>query len=478
MAERKKLELVFIPSPGVGHIFSAIEVSKFLIHQNQNLSISILVMKLPSDTKPMSESPHPRITFAELRKGEYDPSTSAIQGSSPFLFFFRLIEMHRAHVREILTEKTGSGSSTRVAGIIIDMFCTSMIDVANEFRIPPYIFFPSGAAMIGLMLCLQSLRDDSSVDVSKYKDSDEKVAIPTYSDPVPAKLLPSILYDDNGGCKAFLDQAKRFREAKGILLNTFKEMESHALKALSDDPTVPPIYAIGPIVKMDAVVTDPKSEALLKWLDRQPESSVVFLCFGSMGSFSEDQVKEIARALENTGCRFIWSLRKPQPKGRYEPPSDYENPGEVLPEGFLERTAEVGKVIGWAPQAAILCHPAVGGFVTHCGWNSVLESVCNGVPMAVWPLYAEQQVNAFLLVKDSGLAVEIKMDYRKEVMRTEGVEIVSADVIENGLKKLMDHESEVRKKAKEMKEKSRLALTEGGSSYASLNSFLNIVADD
>ncbi|XP_071905974.1 anthocyanidin 3-O-glucosyltransferase 6-like [Coffea arabica] len=116
-----------------------------------------------------------------------------------------------------------------------------------------------------------------------------------------------------------------------------------------------------------------------------------------------DQVKEIAYALEHTEYQFLWSLRTPPPKGKFEYPGEYENLEEVLPEGFLQRAAGVGKVIGWAPQAAVLSHPAVGGFVSHYGWNSTLESVWYGVPMATWPLYAKQQVNAFLMLKELGM---------------------------------------------------------------------------
>ncbi|KAF2319836.1 hypothetical protein GH714_019529 [Hevea brasiliensis] len=198
----------------------------------------------------------------------------------------------------------------------------------------------------------------------------------------------------------------------------------------------------------------------MQWLDDQPVASVVFLCFGSMGSFGEDQLKEIACALEHSGHRFLWSVRRPPPPGKQAFPTDYEDPQEVLPEGFLERTAAVGKVIGWAPQVAILAHPAIGGFVSHCGWNSVLESIWFGVPIATWPIYAEQQFNAFEMVIELGLAVEIKMDYSKE----SGM-IVNCDEIERGIRCLMENDSEKRKKVKEMSEKSRMALIEGGSSY-------------
>ncbi|KAM1767997.1 hypothetical protein ACFX12_046020 [Malus domestica] len=245
------------------------------------------------------------------------------------------------------------------------------------------------------------------------------------------------------------------------------ELESHALHYLDSGDKIPPVYPVGPLLNLKSSDEDKVSD-VLRWLDDQPPFSVVFLCFGSMGSFGEAQVKEIACALEHSGHRFLWSLRRPPPKGKRAMPSDYEDLKTVLPEGFLDRTATVGKVIGWAPQAAILGHPATGGFVSHCGWNSTLESLWNGVPIAAWPMYAEQNLNAFQLVVELGLAVEIKMDYRRD-----NDVVVSAEDIERGIRQVMELDSDVRKRVKEMSEKSKKALVDGGSSYSSLGRFID-----
>ncbi|GJY37527.1 UDP-glycosyltransferase 71E1 [Tanacetum coccineum] len=142
----------------------------------------------------------------------------------------------------------------------------------------------------------------------------------------------------------------------------------------------------------------------MTWLNDQPDSSVVFLCFGSMGSFNEKQVKEIAAALERSGQRFLWSLRRPQPKGTHEHPKEYENPEEVLPKGFIERTSSVGK---------------------------------RPTP---WPLHAEQQINAFQLVVELGIAAEIRIDYRCDMRRGINNMTVAAEEIEDGIRRLInDH---------------------------------------
>ncbi|GKC64133.1 UDP-glycosyltransferase 71E1 [Tanacetum coccineum] len=114
----------------------------------------------------------------------------------------------------------------------------------------------------------------------------------------------------------------------------------------------------------------------------------------------------------------------------------------------------------------------VGGFVSHCGWNSTLESIWCGVPIAAWPLYAEQQINAFQLVVELGIAAEIRMDYRSDMRRGINNMTVAAEEIEDGIRRLMnDHE--MRNKVKQMKEKSRFAVLEGGSSYASIGRFIH-----
>ncbi|ONI17876.1 hypothetical protein PRUPE_3G184700 [Prunus persica] len=473
----KASELVVIPSAGIGHLVSAVEMSKLLVARHDQLFITVLIMKLPFNSKgteayiaSLEASPVlPRLNFITLPKvPDLDKHLSSHSFRNQF------VESHKTHVKNAVAELTESQSESRprLAGFVIDMFCTTMIDVAYDFGVPTYMFFTSPAGFLGLLFNLQRIRDVYGKDVSEFKDSDAELSLPTFVNSVPGRVLPSVVLDKEGA-ESFLSYAKRFTETKGILVNTFMELESHALDSLSDGET-PPLYPVGPILNLMSDDTQSGSEQaqqksdILEWLDDQPPSSVVFLCFGSMGSFGEDQVREIAWGLERSGLRFLWSLRQPPPKGTVVSPGDYSNPKGVLPEGFLFRTAAMGKVIGWAPQVAILAHQAVGGFVSHCGWNSTLESLWFGVPMATWPVYAEQQLNAFELVRELGLAVAIKMDYRRDTQV-----VVSAEEIERGIREVMEDDSDVRKRVKEMSEKSKKALTEGGSSHSSLGHFLD-----
>ncbi|KAL0362177.1 UNVERIFIED_CONTAM: UDP-glycosyltransferase 71E1 [Sesamum calycinum] len=433
MSGETKAELVFIPSPGRGHLLATVDMAKLLIDSDERLSITVLVIKPSFDPNSSSHSYSPesnsRTRFIDITNVD----SLSLPMSSPLAFLQQFIENHKDPVRN------------------------------SRWGYVPF----------------SGLRDYQNQDVTVYQNSSEELSIPSYKFPVPAKLLPALMFDEDGGSSLFLDYAKRFRETKGIIVNTFLELESHAMKSLSLDDNVPPVYSVGPILHSgNQNDRNLKYDEIMKWLDEQPDSSVVFLCFGSRGCFDdENQVKEIAVALEHSGHRFLWSLRKPAIGHKFRTPGEYDNLEKVLPEGFLKRNAGIGKVIGWAPQIAVLSHRAVGGFVSHCGWNSTLESMWCGVPMAVWPMSAEQQMNAFLLVKDLRVAVEIKMDYQRNLMGGSNM-IVKAEEIENGIRRLMQPQSEIRVNVEAMMLKSRMALVENGSSLDFVGRFIQNVMNN
>ncbi|CAN1249883.1 UDP-glucose flavonoid 3-O-glucosyltransferase 6 [Linum perenne] len=340
-----------------------------------------------------------------------------------------VMDSRKPQLKQAVSAEMAHSDPPRLAGLVLDMFCTSMLDVAEELGVPSFIYFTSTASSLGFFFHMQSLYDD-----------------------------------DNR-------MARDFRKVKGILVNTVKELEPHATDALTRGLVNgnPKVYPVGPILNLNTWASS-VSHDVIGWLDQQPDSSVVFLCFGSMGAFCGEQVKEIAHALERTGKRFLWSLRRPTGEGaRLSNPKDYDDFAEVLPEGFLDRTVDVGRVIGWAPQTDVLAHKATGGFVSHCGTNSMLESLWFGVPMATWPMYADQQLCAFLLVKELGIATEISMDYQ---VLSGGDNNIKADDIERGIRKLMDKDCLSKKKLKELSAKIKEAIRDGGSSSSSIAEFL------
>ncbi|KAK2632673.1 hypothetical protein EUGRSUZ_L01241 [Eucalyptus grandis] len=253
--------------------------------------------------------------------------------------------------------------------------------------------------------------------------SDRDLPLPNFTNPVPVSVLPSAVLDgEASGYAAHVKLARRFRDVRGVMLGR------PAVYAVVIDPNGVP----------DPSLDRAHWEKIREWLDEQPPSSVVFLCFGSLGSFDADQVKEIASGIERSGHKFLWSLR---PERR-------------------------GIICGWTPQVEVLGHAAIGGFISHCGWNSILESLRYGVPIVTWPVYAEQQLNAFTMVKELGLAGELRLDYKGQGI---GGHLVPAEEIEKAVGRLMGNDAaETRKKVREMREAARNAVKEDGSSYDSI----------
>ena len=279
--------------------------------------------------------------------------------------------------------------------------------------------------------------------------------------PIQASDMPDSMINRTAKVyECFLNNATHMAKSNGIVVNTFDLLETKAIKAISDglsvpDGPTPPIFCIGPV--MSSSNQDRDEHECLKWLNSQPSQSVVFLCFGSMGSFSAKQLKEMAVGLENSGQRFLWVVRNPPTDDKKEPNLD-----ELLPKGFLERTKDTGFVVKqWAPQVAVLSHDSVGGFVTHCWWNSVLEAVWCGVSMIGWPLYAEQRLNKVVLVEETKVGLGLnELENR----------FVSASELEKRVRELMDSEvgKELRERVMVLRDEAVAAVKEGGSSHVAL----------
>ncbi|GER48661.1 UDP-Glycosyltransferase superfamily protein [Striga asiatica] len=357
--------------------------------------------------------------------------------------------------------KTLIDGGRKPAALVVDLFGTDGFEAAAEFNIPPYIFFPSTAMTLSLFLHLPNLDETVS---SEYWEVAEKLQIPGCIPIHGRDLLDPVQDRKNDAYKWVLHNAKRYRLARGIILNSFKELEPGPIEYLqgkeSKNNGNPSVYPIGPLVQTGSPKPDSDGPSM-KWLDEQPSGSVLFISFGSGGSLSQEQITELALGLELSEQRFLWVLRRPSGSDSnrdYFSIKDAGDPLAYLPEGFVERTKGRGLVLPlWAPQAKILAHGSVSAFLTHCGWNSILESVANGVPMIAWPLYAEQRMNAVLLHEDVKVALRPRAGENGLVGRVE---------IANVVKGLMEGEEgkRIRSRIRDLKNAACNALSEKGQS--------------
>lgn len=460
--EMKSKKVVLYPSMGVGHLVPMVELASRLVHRG--IAVTIPVMTVGPATNLVSEicNSDPNISFHILPQG---PQTNP--HPVPFVSLFNMLKLNNDSLRSFLIKES---EISPISGIVLDMFCVDALDVTTELGIPSYFFFTCGAESLAVFLQFPTYCSTRSIRA--IKDLGNTPLQFHGAPPLPASHLPKEASDpEMEQYKLLIHLFDRLKEGKGILVNSFESLEPRAVMALKDglclpNHSTPSIYCIGPLIAGRAKTEE--RHQCLSWLDAQPKESVVFLCFGSMGSFPAEQLKEIAIGLEKSGQKFLWVVRSPS---KPDPAKIFESNSEtdldiLLPVGFLERTKDRGMVVKqWAPQVEVLKHKSVGGFISHCGWNSTLEAVSCGVPMICWPLYAEQKMNKVFLVEEMKIGIELK-GYDKGFVR--------ADELEAKVKWIIESEGagELRNRMMEVKESASKAMNEGGSSSRAFVKFL------
>ncbi|KAH7576249.1 hypothetical protein JRO89_XS01G0022600 [Xanthoceras sorbifolium] len=456
--------VVIVPSPGIGHLVPFIEFAKHLVqHHKFRVTCIIPTVGSPSDADRAALSSLPptinHVFLPPIVVSFDDHSTAeSNENTNPLIF---AVTRSLPPLRDVLKSLM---STTHVVAFVADLFSTVSFDVAFEFNLTPYLFFPSNAMALSFVFYLPKLDEMVSCE---FKDLPEPVQIPGCVPVHGRDLLEPVQNRQSEVYRWFFDITKRHVGlAKGIIVNTFMDMEARALKALLEEPGKPPVYPIGPLTRVGSSDPDDVSGSnCLTWLDDQPSRSVLFVSFGSGGTLSRAQLNELAFGLEMSQQRFIWVVRTPNDESSSaaylrDQISDQKNPLDFLPEGFLERTKDRGITIPrWGQQVQILSHGSTGGFLTHCGWNSVLESVVNGVPLLAWPLYSEQKMNAVMLVKDLKVAL-----MRPKPNEEDG--LVIREEIAKVVKELMEGEEgkRVRKPVKDLMNAASKSLMEDGSS--------------
>ncbi|MCD9558449.1 hypothetical protein HAX54_015827 [Datura stramonium] len=451
--------IAILPSPGMGHLIPLVEFAKRLILRHQ-FSVSLI---LPTDgpisnaQKIFLNSLPSSMDYQLLPAVNLDDLPQDVKIETRIsLTVTRSLPSLREVFKSIIESK-------KTVALVVDLFGTDAFDVAIDFKVSPYIFYPSTAMALSLFLYLPTL--DGTVSC-EYRDLPDPLQIPGCI-PIHGKdLLDPVQDRKNEAYRWLLHHSKRYGMAEGIVANSFKELEGGAIRALQEEePGKPPVYPVGPLIQMDSGSKVDGSECLT-WLDEQPRGSVLYISFGSGGTLCHEQLTELASGLEMSEQRFLWVIRCPNDKianATFFNLQDSTNPLDFLPKGFLEKIKGLGLVVpNWAPQAQILSHESTGGFLTHCGWNSTLESVVHGVPLIAWPLYAEQKMNAVMLSGD------IKVALRPKANEESG--LVGRLEIAKVVKGLMEGEEGkgVRSRMRDLKDAAAKVLSEDGSSTKAL----------
>ncbi|XP_077218787.1 7-deoxyloganetin glucosyltransferase-like [Tasmannia lanceolata] len=369
--------------------------------------------------------------------------------------------------RNIVTKLNQLPNVPRVSCIVSDGVMTFSLQVAEEWSIPGVLFWPISACSLMGFIHIPEMIERGLLQLK-----DENLLSNGIIDWIPglrgARMDDFSRMDrtpdpDNTIAKILAEEIQNGFKASAIILNTFDNLEDEVLSAMRS--FYRRVYAIGPLTLhchqmpescLKSITTNLWKEEIecLAWLDKREAASVIYVNFGSFAFITSQQLSEFAWGLANTKYPFLWIIRR-----------DIVNDGlAVLSEDFMKEIKGRGLLANWCPQEEVLSHPSIAWFLTHCGWNSTVESICGGVPMICCPQFGDQPINCRYTCNEWGIGVEISNEVRREE-----IERVVRGVMES------EKGKEMRLKAMKWKESAENATKQGGSSYTNLNSLIHEV---
>ncbi|CAL5188634.1 unnamed protein product [Lathyrus oleraceus] len=442
--------VALLPSSGMGHLTPFLRLAALLL---QNQCHVTLITPQPTVTKSEEVLLSQFFSsFPQVNKVEFHllPSNENDASATTDAFYLQFASIRRSS--HLLSPLLAS-LSPPLSAFIYDMTLISpILPIVESLCVPHYILFTSSATMFSFFSYFPSVA--ASASSSDVVEIPEVAAIPRSSIP-PLLLKPNSLFS-----KIFMEDSPKLKKLHGVLLNTFEGLEGNVLKALNNGKVVkelPPIYGVGPFAPCEFEKIEQNGVATpLSWLDDQPDGSVVYVSFGSRTAIGKDQIREIGEGLVRSGYKFLWVVKEKKVDRE-----EGEGLDEVLGFELMKGIKENGLVVKkWVDQSEILSHKSVGGFVSHCGWNSVIEAAWFGVPIMGWPQIGDQKINAELISK-GGWGV-----WKKE-WGWEGECVVKGEEIGEAIKEMMNNES-IGIKATQVKEAARNAISVGGGSMVAI----------
>ncbi|XP_021753975.1 7-deoxyloganetic acid glucosyltransferase-like [Chenopodium quinoa] len=459
--QHQQPSVLLLPLPLQGPINCFLKLAHLLSLSSDHLNITFLNAAFVHQRLPDLPSRFPRVKFSLFSDG--------ISGDDPRppAKFASMVSFYEAEVIRSLPEFLKSPAPATC--LIADGVFTAVGERAMELGIPVVYFSTLSPCCIwASCFFVPKLFDSGEVPFKKGKDLNEPISdIPGVEGTALRWCdLPGICRTQditNPYIQLVLEECRKLPKAQGHILNTFDDLEGTLLDKLRS--LCPNLYTIGP-VHLHSRTRQPESEqrvtsnslwqedrSCITWLDAQPSESVIFVSFGSVVPLTMDQLIEFWYGLVNSGTRFLW-VRRPDSLVGIE---DSEDSSLQVPTELLKGTRDRGFIVKWVPQEEVLAHGAVGGFLTHSGWNSTLESIVEGVPMLCWPNGIDQLV----ISRFVGDVWKIGIDM-KDICDRVVIEVMVRDLMEG-------RRNEFSQRANRLSKSAAQAVREGGSSWLALH---------
>ncbi|XP_014495667.1 UDP-glycosyltransferase 83A1-like [Vigna radiata var. radiata] len=442
--------IMVVPYPAQGHVIPLMELSLILV--KQGIKITFVNTKENHDriksALPSGDGLLSQICLVWISDGLESSEEKKRPGKSSGA----VLKVMPEKVEELIECINGS-ESEKITCVLADQSIGWALDIAEKKGIRRAAFCPASAAQLVLGLSIPKFIHNGIIDKDGTPLEKQVIQLaPTMPSVSTEKLVWVCVGNKTTQRHIFQLMVKNIESMKKtewLLCNSSHELESAAISM------APEIIPIGPLLSCDQLGHSagnfwPQDLSCLKWLDQQSPNSVIYVAFGSFTKFSPPQFQELCFALELCNRPFLWVVQPEESKIAY-------------PEGFVERVVERGRVVGWSPQKKILIHPSVACFISHCGWNSILESVSNGIPVLCWPYFADQFLNKSYVcdVWKVGLGLEPN----ESGMITQGE-------IQSKIHQIFKDE-QLKSRARDFKEKIQIGTGQGGLSNKNLDSFIS-----
>ncbi|XP_015876859.4 zeatin O-xylosyltransferase [Ziziphus jujuba] len=457
LEETNSVIVIMVPFPMHSHMNQVLQLS-FLI-SSYNIPVHYAGSSIHnSQIRARAHHLHDQLSKIQFHDFQIPPLSP---DSSRFMFIHAM-EHLRKPVALLLHEL--SKKANRII-IIHDNLASSVVqDWTSIPNAEPYMFLPTTA--FSVLSRIISLESGIFLTIPKELAHDENynsdpIEVPYVEESVSKEIFDFIGYQQQFAQNSVGTVNNSCRLVDGIFVDMLVEKLNKT------------IWSVGPLHQITSRNREcynsisGKDRCLLDWLDKQEPNSVLYISFGTTISMAhhDQQLQELATGLELSETKFIWVFRDAD----MDDP-DYDGKRGELPEGFEERMREkgIGMVVrDWAPQLEVLEHKSTGGFLSHCGWNSCLESISCGVPIAAWPMHTDQPSNALLITQVLKVGLHVREWERRH-------ELVSSSMVNKALRRLMgsDDGAEMRKRAEDLGAKVRNATADGGVSRLECDSFI------
>ncbi|CAA2992263.1 UDP-glycosyltransferase 92A1-like [Olea europaea subsp. europaea] len=451
--ERRKENVLLFPFMAKSHIIPFLALAQQIERKGYTITFvntSINIKKLQKFLPSNSSIRLLEIPFNAAEHGL--PPEAENSDSLPYKLVLRILEASSCleqPFRKLLADLVeGNGGGEKPVCVVADFIFDWTAHVAHEFGVFHAIFSCTGGYG---MACYYSMW----LNLPHKHTESQEFMLPDFPEAGKfhvTQLSPALLVaqEDDPFTTFQRKNLPNWSKSDGILFNTFEEIDKRGLTYFRRKLGIP-VLAVGPILLSEydrsRIGRKPaiSPASCIEWLNKKQPNSVLFISFGSQNTISASQMLQLAKALDSSRTNFIWVVRPPL---GHDMDADFV-PQDWLPEGFVQHIEdqEMGLIVEkWGPQMEILSHKSTAAFLSNCGWNSVLESLKNGVPLIGWPMAAEQYYNAKVLVEEAGVCVEVARGTCFEVRQEEIMEKIELVMGDNYKSK------EIKRKACEIKE--------------------------